>query len=268
MRLVSTSFFLLFLLLSACTNSSERPEVQNPTVKTPTIAEQKFMLKSLLEKVNVSLEFISQKEFENIADPEAAFQKVRTLCEQSEGYSEDIWEGLNECSWAVEKERIKKHQDIVSRDGDKLVLKMNKYPLSLEHNPDAPRGATYYQFKTYIPSSNYFLIEEMVSEKCTRSKLVNSITNNQYNVTGSVVPSKNGTQFISYFKGANSPSKCTPKIELFEIGAEGLIKKWHFPINNKSIGNAKFPSENELYLSILSKTKPSEDIKYVKLSWP
>lgn len=261
------AFFCFFLLFIACKKVDKPNDSANEVENTLSKIEQSIIPVELLERAKASIEIISSEEFEQIEHPEASFQKVRELCEASKGYSNDVWEGVNECSWAVEKERIKLQSEFVSRKEDQLILKMEKHSLSLEHNPEAPAGSTFYQFKSYEPKSKYFLIDEMISGKCIRSKLINAENSNQYNVKGTLLPSGDGINFIAYYPKIGPSPLCIQKLESYTLKAEGLHKNWHIPLNNKIITGIKYPEKGKLFVSVRSKNKTEEPVEYLQLTW-
>ena len=217
---------------------------------------------AVLEKAKVHILEISKNDFENSAQSNAALQTSEKLCEKSKGYKSDNWEGINDCSWALEKEKIKVFDKLVARKDQELILKMDNGSLSFVNNETAMKGATYYQFITYLPKPNYYLVKEIIAGQCAISKLINTKNSEQYPIKGSIKPSLDGRYLIAYNQASTSID-CPNMLELYQLNADGLEKKWRLPFNSNAITDIKYADGQEVFLSLLADNK----LSYHKLTW-
>jgi len=251
---------LLLLVFTACKNSTDTASIADNTVESPPKAS--IIPVSILKKAKVHISEINQSDFESISDPNAAFQASEKLCKKSKGYKSDNWEGINDCSWAVEKERIKAFENLVSRKDQELILKMDGGNLNFVNNEQAIKGATYYQFINYLSKPNYYLLKEIITDQCPVSKLINAKTSEQYQIKGNIRPSSDGQYLIAYNHALTSPD-CSNKLELYQLNTDGLEKRWHLPLSKNAIVDIKYTDGQESFLCLLANNKTS----YHKLTW-
>ncbi|MFT5165910.1 MAG: hypothetical protein ACI8P3_001141 [Saprospiraceae bacterium] len=263
MSKIFTAFFFV-IFLATCENNPDSNKPQNTTVLIKPAA--KIIAPLLLDKANISLTEISQKDFEAIPYQDADFRKSKQLCEQSKGYNANQWEGLNECSWAIEQEKINAHQEVVSRKDKELILKTTTGEISIKHNTKASTGATYYRFKDFIPTSNYYLVEEIISGQCLNSSLISGIDGSPFNFKGLLTPSPDGRHFIVHSLNPTGTTNCSNKLAYYETGDEGILKKWHIPLQNHRIQDLKLVGDHEVYLALLNNSDPAKDNDYIKIT--
>lgn len=258
--------FLLFY--SACGNPSDHDSSQNKdnTENVIVHSSSTFIAPELLKKTGINLTSITQQDFEAVPFPDAEYRKSKALCEDSKGYKADQWEGLNECSWAAELERINAHNDLVSRNQNILTLKTAGGDSSFEHTPDGNNGIIYYRFKDYLAATNYFLIEEIINGQCMQSRLVSGKSGLQFDFKGTVNPASDDKHLIVYALNPDKAFKCSNKLEYYVLENEELIKKWHIPLMSNYIQELKFTNDKDLFLSYLKENNAARSLEYVKIT--
>jgi len=268
------NLFICLVFFSTCRNDNSsstvivEKESPSPIITSPSKrSHDQIIAPALLEKVNIQLVTIDQATFEATPHPEADFLKSQVLCLQSNGYKNDEWQGLNDCSWVVEQEVIKKYSKRASRQKDQLLLQMDNGTLAIKHDLDSPKGQTYYRLRDYFPTSNYYLIEEVVAGACIRSKLINANNRNQFNVKGQVSCSGDETHLLSYYLSSNNDSDCLGRLEYYQLNDEGLDKKWYLPLSNKAITALKYISSKKVLISTRPNGQPDEALQYSQLTW-
>jgi hypothetical protein len=259
------AFSVITLLLVACGSNNDPNQLPgNDNISLqPT---QKIIAPELLTKANLTLTAISQEDFEAIPYQDAEFRKSKKLCEQSKGYQANQWEGLNECIWAIEQEKINAFKELVSRKNNQLILKTTSGEIQLEHNPKATSGATYYRFIDFLPISNHYLIEENISEQCIQSKLISGIDGSQFRFKGTLTTTKDGLHFFICSPSSKEVFNCSNKLEYYEMGTESILKKWHLPFQNHRIQNLKL-IDNNIFLSLLNSPQPKDITDYIKITF-
>ncbi len=259
---VSNLLFLMFFLFACSDENNDKSSDATDLSKNDSYS---LIEPSLLEKANLKLTLINQEDFEEIPYPENSFQASKNNCEASKGYNADQWEGLNLCSWAVEKEKINFYKTFVSRIEDQLILNTENGKIRLNHKIETNEDPTYYQFKDYISSSNYYLIEEITNQQCLHSKLISSKEGNTHRFKGTLSLSENGLFFIVYTSTIIRDLKCPNKIEFYEFKDSGIEKKWHLPLKNQRIKDLKFVKNKAIYIAFSKNNDQTNRLKYAKI---
>lgn len=262
-KISTLCFFLVFLLACGGNPDAKKPGNDDNLSIEPAL---EIIAPSLLDKANLTLSDISQQDFEAIPYPDVDFRKSRQLCEQSKGYQANQWEGLNECSWAEEKEKINAFKELVRRKDKQLFLKTSTGEISFQHSPKAKEGATFYRFKDYISTSNYYLIEEIINGQCLNARLVSGVDGQAFTFKGMLTPFPDGIHFIVYYLNPIGAANCSNKLEYYEIGAEGILKKWHVPFQNHRVQDLKLGDDREVYLALLNYREAGQEIDYMKIT--
>lgn len=264
MSKISTLFFFLVFLLACGDNQDTKKAGNDDNLSIEPAPE--IIAPALLDKANLELSDISQEDFEAIPYPDADFRKSRQLCEQSKGYKANQWEGLNECCWAEEKEKINAFKEVVRRKDKQLFLKTSSGEISLQHSPEAKEGATYFRFKDFISTSNYYLIEEIINGQCLNSRMISGVDGQAFNFKGMLTPFPDGIHFIVYYLNPSGAANCSNKLEYYEIGAEGILKKWHIPFQNHRVHDLKPGGDREVYLALSINEETTQEIDYTKVT--
>ncbi len=256
-------FLGLIVFFSACKNNSDSPsDRENGSLEE---APSNLIEPALLEQAKIRLATIDSDAFNAI--PSSASNNAKALCEKSKGYKSNTWEGLNDCSWVMEKEQILKHKELVSRNGQQLSLKIGEGVQNFENKTQDAAQSTFYQFKNYLASSKYFLIEEHVTGKCPHTKIIKEIDASEHRLKGIVSPSPNGLHFLTYSAENKANIRCNNQLQCYSFTTEGLHKNWHLPLKDKIIQELKYSNDKDVYISLLSNNKGKDVLNYLHLSW-
>ena len=129
---VLTYFFFAILLLNSCsTNDQESSETKPEQAAFPPNIQKlvehiNYLDSTQFTSANLTIKAVSQSNFENQIDITDK-KIIEKFCNQSKGYQQGVWEGENDCSWAIEKHKLEQWKDKVQRSGDTLKLALNQY---------------------------------------------------------------------------------------------------------------------------------------------
>ena len=238
--------FCLLIFIFACSD-----HVNNKAENTSETSD--YFPPELVEKANIKVNPIDQLTFETVTYLDT-LSSIANLCYLSKGYQSQIWEGLNRCDWAIEKERLKAAGDLVRREEASLKIYKEDSVLELINSSNQRGDSIYYQFKKYIPHTGFFIVEKSEMTDCDKSMLFHAKSNIEYTLKGNIHFLKNPNQFILSSTPGSNP-KCQSKLEYYEIKDSALIKQWHLPLQAKVIENLKVGIDNNLYCAIAEKNK-------------
>jgi len=164
--------FLLFVLLIlsfSCANNtdSNTSTTTQEADATPSLSQPKMTT-------------IGAGVYEAALDASLKDMPIDRLCQESKGYKNHLWEGMNKCSWAVEKFRIDQNKDKVQRNGDQLQLLISDSGRQIELThlkaTSEQRAATFYQFQGYLPKADTYYLEVFRGNQCPQFWMINATT--------------------------------------------------------------------------------------------
>ncbi len=267
--LIISSVFLLFF---ACT-----PEKNNSTADVPDLSDIPAPILKKIEniqyldtanfnKIGASISAISKKKFE-----ETPYSELKMLaekfCKKSKGYQKGIWEGQNDCTWAVEKYKLKQYGEWVTRVDDNLLIKLkNGSQIEYTNDRSNPDQILYYQFKNYFQDAGFFLVETIQEDKCRISNLINANDGSSYLLNGTLYFSKDQSAFLAASFDKELPFECTNKVEFYKIADTQIEKMWHVPTGDWGVTEVKFLSQKDFLLEQSTTDIPLEYKRFAKVS--
>ncbi len=253
--------FLLFGLLFcfSCTQEKAAPTKEDKSSTT-------FIEESAISRANISVESLTKAKFEDVVPIDSTFAGIKRLCKNSKGYLSDTWEGLNDCSWAIEQARIDQN-DLVKRDGDRLLLEKSNGILELQHTSINEQASSYVQFSGYLPANKYYILEQMHLDQCIETKLIHQENDTEYLLKGKVFVIGKEEQLLVYSKRLSNSVRCTNQLSLYGWTSEGLTKYWNLPLKNREVQSIKQGPDRHIYLhlSYLDRTSKKEDFLKIML---
>lgn len=269
-------FYLIsisFLLLASCTSEKDNIAskkdlnlLEIPIHIQKTIENIKYLDSTKFAKVNATIQAISKEEFES-SNPSTEKQLFEKFCKKSKGYQKGIWEGQNDCSWAVEKNNLEKYGEWANRRNDTLIIKLkNNDVIEFVHDNTNPEQVLYYQFKNYLQKTGFIAIEEIQKGKCRITSLINENDGSIFIIKGKLFFSKDQNAFLAASFHSEVPLHCTNKIELYNLADAQISKIWHIPTGNWGVTDARFISQNDFLLEQSTTGIPAEYKFYLKVS--
>ncbi len=208
----------LLLLSPACQPTA------NPASAEPTTNEGQSLLDGQL-----LLQAIDSATF--AAGPRDSLQHllIQQFCEESKGYRANVWLGLNQCSWAIEKYRLDHGPQFVQRHGNELnVVLPDGAKRSFIHDLASER-ATYYQFRHYLPRDSLVCIEKIRESACPQLLLVQQRTGTERILDGTSFWSPRADAFLLQ---CIAPG-CGERLEHWSVTGGSVERDWSidFPAN-------------------------------------
>lgn len=253
--------FFLFTLILCFSCSQEKSSIPNEDQTSISFIEE-----SILKRIDVSVESINKSIFDRIVSKDSTFAGIVQLCKSSKGYSSNTWEGLNDCSWAIEQVRIEQNE-AVSREGDRLMVQKANGILEIQHATINGQPSSFVQFSGYLPANNYYILEQMHLDRCTETKLIHKENDTEYLLKGKVLVTGESEQLLVYSKRLSNSIRCINQLSLYGWTAEGLTKYWNLPLKNREILSVKQGIDQHIYLqlSYLDRTAKKEEFLKIML---
>lgn len=176
--------------------------------------------------------------------PADSLQKllVEQFCEESKGYQENTWLGLNRCIWAIEKFRLGQYPELIQRTDHQLRIQLangkQKVFLHRDLDTDTP---TYFQFKRYLPKNGLILLERMSNEVCTQHLFVRLSDGKQTSVSGMPYLGRQERGFI--LNGGTDT--CRSTLEYWTIQEGQIRKQWSEPLGTGKIEELRWVDAGE-----------------------
>lgn len=266
------SFVLIFfLLVIACTPEKDNSDAGKPDISTlPRHLQEKIQKTNYLDtaifaNAGATISSISRQKFEETPDSEHKML-VEKFCKESKGYQKGIWEGLNDCSWAVEKYKLANLSEWLVRTNDTLTIKLkNGEKKDFIHDKSNPDQILYFQFKDFLQDINFFVVEAIQNGKCRVSHLVSASDGSSFQINGTLFFSDDQGTFLASSFSKELPMNCTNKIELYKIANSQLEKIWHIPTGDWGVTEARFIHQKEFLMEQSTTGIPPEYKHYAKV---
>ena len=237
--------FLVFLL--ACKNE-KTPTVHDPPPPIPPMADSSIP---------------GAKEFEQAAKANAVANGIDKLCAESKGYKSMEWEGLNDCSWVLEKERLKKDASLVQRIGDVLKFKMSNGTYNINHKTNAATNeTTYFQYLGYLTEPAAFVIKQIQTEGCHKYWFLPQNGEEKSALKGQLSFNPGKTAFIQF----GTKKECLELIRFCTITKEGYEKHDELTIEGGWHPQEAFSTSDKSWI-LKEKQESSEEIRYRSLNF-
>ena len=240
--LLLTVFILSF---SAC---QQEASTDNTTSQKKREAKAEHSVK--LPNATLNFFSINKDDFENFEEKNEEKILIERFCEESKGYQSNVWEGENECGWAIEKYKIEQDQALVSRAGDILTIQLeNGKSTSFKNILSKTDKDRTFRYKRHLKKSNYFLIEELrPNASCPIYVLLNAHTGTRNFLMGTPNIAKDETAIITS-SAKSTTSSCSNKIEYWSLGKENIKKEWEHVPSDWGVHELKWAKQNELYIA-------------------
>jgi len=271
MKLLSAISCVVLLVFSCNPNEGTSSSGQLEILAFPPHIQQKMETINYLDsakfaKVDASIHAVSKEAFEKTIAKEDKLL-IEKLCKKSKGYQNGIWEGQNDCSWAVEMNNLERFATWAKREGDSLILKLkNGESFILAHSNANPEQELFFQFKNYLQNEGFFVVEVIQNEKCKVSKLINDRDGTDYKINGSLYFSNDHKSFLSAAFDNEMPWNCTNKIEFYKIANAQIEKLWHIPTGNWGVTQANIVNQREFLIEQSTTGIAAEYKRYAKVS--
>lgn len=263
---------IILLLVFACTPEKDKSDAGQPDISTlpghlrEKIEKINYLDTAIFAKAGATISSISRQKFNEIPASEHEML-VERFCKESKGYQKGIWEGLNDCSWAVEKYKLANLSEKLMRTNDTLVIKLkNGENKEFIHDKSNPGQILYFQFKHDLQNINFFVVEAIQNGKCRVSHLVNATDGTSFQINGTLYFSNDHGTFLASSFSKELPMNCTNKIELYKIANGQLEKIWHIPTGDWGATEARFIHPNEFLMEQSTTGIPPEFKHYVRVA--
>lgn len=224
-----------------------------------------FLEQNILEKADIKVTAVNELAFQKASSNEDAYSNITALCEKSKGYQSNAWEGLNDCSWAAEQERIASFEHI-NRQEDRLLIKKAEGTLEIEHSFFDNQPTRYAQFGGYLSANNYYIIEQLQANHCIQTKLIPHEGEQEYLLKGRMLVYGKEDQFYLLSHQLDKHANCLNKIAHYSWTTEGLTKSWEIPLKNRKITEANVNDDGTIYLSLSYLEKNIRQTTYLKVN--
>lgn len=240
---------LLFTFLSLFFISCQQ-EVGTDNASTPNKQEAKAEQSIKLPNATLSFFPIDKNDFERFEEKNEEKILIERFCEESKGYQSNVWEGENECGWAIEKYKIEQDKAFVSREDALLTIKLeNGKETTFKNIVSKTDKDRTFRYKRHLKKSNYFLIEELrPNASCPIYVLLNAHTGTRNFLMGTPDIAKDEMAIITS-SAKNNTSSCSNKIEYWSLGKENIKKEWEHMPSDWGVHDLKWAKQNELYIA-------------------
>ncbi|MEM9821292.1 MAG: hypothetical protein AAF985_09480 [Bacteroidota bacterium] len=188
---------------------------------------------------------------------------IESICEESKGYRNNEWPGLNECDWAIEQQLLDHDQAIAQREGPSLALKlMDGNWMRLKHS-----SSVFYQYKGWLKDTNHFLVLINQSQHCNICWMINRQDGSKQRIEGVPYFSEDGQQAIVTSQADDSSKRCNGQLELWQF-RDGQFRQVSIHPTPDRINQKVFWSNNKaVWLRQSSgQTVPYQE-HYAKIEW-
>ena len=244
-------FSLLFLALMACKTKT------NPNQTTTSFSEEVDIPGGQLV-----IEELPAKDFDLVAGDSLKKILIQRFCDESKGYQQNTWLGLNKCSWAIEKYLLEQLDGKASRQGNDLTLSLKSGKIiHFTHDTTATSSGIYYQFQKYLPADGYFVIEKLSDEDCPEALLIQAEQGTEARLEGIPHFAPDGKSF--FLNGAKD--HCLSTVEYW-VFADGVPQKvWSIDRPDWHIREIKWGSDHEYLLALANEKEDLKSNKFLSL---
>ncbi len=207
---------VLSLFFIGCTSKSSSEKVDSD--QSSTISKASFL----------QTKMISLDSYKTATVNSSDISPVDRLCKESKGYNKNEWEGINECSWAVEKFQLEQHSNLVKRSGHQLILELADGPKTFSHSFDEGEPRTFYQFKNHHDKANLFCIAKYIENSCPQYLLIQKNNGHTESYDGLPVFNSNQDAFL-LSTASKSISSCKNELQYWKITDGKAAKVWSGP---------------------------------------
>ena len=160
-----------------------------------------------------------ESDFKNvpIAQP---LSNILSSCQDSENYQKEVWPGENSCSWALEKELLRKLPEYVRRNDQGLSFQTDQsdWRIIAAVNDD-----NYLLLNEYIPEFHVFILKHYNSNTCPEYWIYDAKTDKMEKLRGMIYLSNNKEHFVTL-----ATNTCSSENMVGRFLKSGGIKKTPF----------------------------------------
>ncbi len=152
-------------------NSCQSERTSDSKTDTPKTASEGSDV--VLNAKKIKIFNLNKSDFDKTASNNENHNLVEKFCNQSKGYQSKEWEGMNDCSWAIEKYLLEKNQNLL-RAGNELILSFsNGTKQNLLHKEETQQ---YFQYDGFWEKGNLYVVKEINKGACQKTHLFNKDT--------------------------------------------------------------------------------------------
>ena len=204
-------FLALLLVLAACSNSESPPSAPSQSTSSPQVHHTPIKATAFQQVRGDSLQKVL----------------IERFCEESKGYQENTWLGLNQCIWAIEKYRLAQYPELLQRQADTLIIPLvNGSTKRYIHRGLQTETPTYFRFQRYLPQNGLVLLERIDNQQCTQQVLLRLADGQETRLTGWPYFPKNERFFI--LNGGTED--CRSTLEYWHLQEGQATQKWTQPL--------------------------------------
>lgn len=228
----NTLFFLLAINCFFLACQSEKTAKKSSFPKTVDVSN---LPKSITygaefktETERITLEIVSLNNFQQQTINSENRLLVEKFCTESKGYQQDIWKGMNDCSWAIEKFKLEQYPELIKRNEDLLTLQLeNGETYELKHDTKK-NSLTYYQLKDYHPKAKLFTIEVNQTNQCPNYWLINAVDGKKTSLKAYPHLNPSGESLLAISGSNKNKLDCQAHIEFMNLKDGQLDRRWTY----------------------------------------